>query len=170
MGTGTHDHEADQRNETVLVYINGALVPRQQAQVSVFDSGFLMGDGIWEGLRLYNGHVPYLGAHLDRLSEGARSLDIDIGMDHEALKRAVYQTVDANNMKDGVHIRLMVTRGLKSTPFQGPSVNIGPPTVVVAAGGKHRPRKSIPRVSVFTVHVRRGRPDVQDPGWNSPLN
>ena len=95
MGTGTHDHEADQRNETVLVYINGALVPRQQAQVSVFDSGFLMGDGIWEGLRLYNGRVPYLGAHLDRLSEGARSLDIDIGWTTKP-SNGRYQTVDAN--------------------------------------------------------------------------
>lgn len=168
MGTGTHDHQADHRNQQVLVYINGALIPREQARVSVFDSGFLMGDGIWEGLRLYNGQVPYLDAHLNRLFEGARSLDLNIGMDREALKQAVYRTVDANHMKDGVHIRLMVTRGLKSTPFQGPGVNIGPPTVVIAAEWKTpAPEVYTQGLKLFTVHVRRGRPDVQDPGWNS---
>ena len=165
---GTHDHDHDRRNAAVLVYINGELRPRSEAMVSVFDSGFLMGDGIWEGLRLYNGQVPYLAAHLDRLFEGAKSLDIDIGMNREELTEAVYTTTQANEMSSGVHIRLMVTRGLKSTPFQGPSVNLGQPTVVVAAEWKSPPPEVYEAgLKLFTVHVRRGRPDVQDPGWNS---
>ena len=168
MGQGTHDHGDDQRNASVLVYVNGELKPRAEAMVSVFDSGFLMGDGIWEGLRLYNGTVPYLDAHLDRLFEGAKSLDIDIGLNRSDLTEAVYQTTRANQMQSGVHIRLMVTRGLKSTPFQGPSVNVGMPTVVVAAEWKSpHPNVYLNGLSLFTVHVRRGRPDVQDPGWNS---
>jgi branched-chain amino acid aminotransferase len=168
MASGTHNHSQDARNAEVLVYMNGELIPRERARVSVFDSGFLMGDGVWEGLRLYNGHIPYLDAHLARLREGARALDIDIGMSPSELTEAVYRTTQANKMKSGVHIRLMVTRGLKSTPFQGPSVNIGKPTVVIAAEWKEPAPEVYTRgLKLFTVHVRRGRPDVQDPGWNS---
>jgi branched-chain amino acid aminotransferase len=168
MSQSTHDHQSDDRNGNVLVYVDGDLLPRAEAKVSVFDSGFLMGDGIWEGLRLYNGRVPYLDAHLDRLFEGAKALDIDIGMNRAELTEAVYETTRANDMRSGVHIRLMVTRGLKSTPFQGPSVNIGSPTVVVAAEWKDPDPGLYDRgLNLFTVHVRRGRPDVQDPGWNS---
>jgi branched-chain amino acid aminotransferase len=168
MGQSTHDHRSDDRNATVLVSVDGKLLPRAEAKVSVFDSGFLMGDGIWEGLRLYNGRVPYLDAHLDRLFEGAKALDIDIGMNRAELTEAVYATTRANDMSSGVHIRLMVTRGLKSTPFQGPSVNLGSPTVVVAAEWKDPDPTLYDRgLNLFTVHVRRGRPDVQDPGWNS---
>ena len=164
----THDCGDDRRNETVLVSINGQLRPRAEAVVSVFDSGFLMGDGVWEGLRLYNGKVPFLDAHLDRLFEGARALDLDIGQSRAELTSAVYATTRANEMVSGVHIRLMVTRGLKRTPFQGPSVNIGQPTVVVAAEWKSPDPSVYTRgLNLFTVHVRRGRPDVQDPGWNS---
>jgi len=168
MEQGPHAHAVDDRNAGVLIYLNGALVPREQARVSVFDSGFLMGDGVWEGLRLYSRRVPFLDAHLDRLFENAKALDIDIGMDREALTAAVYQTTEANDMVDGVHIRLMVTRGLKHTPFQGPSVNVGPATVVIAAEWKAPDPAVVARgIRLFTVHVRRGRPDVQDPAWNS---
>ena len=154
--------------ETFAYFLCGQLLPRDEARVSVFDSGFLMGDGVWEGLRLFNGRVPHLSAHLDRLFEGARALDLHIGMDRKSLTEALYQTLQANQMRDGVHIRLMVTRGLKSTPFQGPGVNIGPPTVVIAAEWKEpAPEVYTQGLKLFTVHVRRGRPDVQDPGWNS---
>ncbi|MEE2830159.1 MAG: aminotransferase class IV, partial [Myxococcota bacterium] len=160
MTTGPHAHPGDPRNQSLLVYVNGELVQRDEARVSVFDSGFLMGDGIWEGLRLYNGRVPYLDAHLDRLFEAARSVDIDIGLTREELTEAIYRTTEANSMRSGVHLRLMVTRGVKSTPFQGPSVNLGQPTVVVTAEWKTPSPEVVERgLSLVTVHVRRGRPD-----------
>jgi branched-chain amino acid aminotransferase len=127
-----------------------------------------MGDGVWEGLRLYNGVVPYLDAHLDRLFEGAKALDLDIGRSRQALVDALYETTRANQMVSDVHIRLMVTRGLKKTPFQGPSVNVGKATLVIAAEWKAPDPAVVARgLDLFTVHVRRGRPDVQDPMWNS---
>ena len=166
--SGPHDHERDQRNDHVLVYVNGELLPRERAVVSVFDSGFLMGDGVWEGLRLHHGRIAYLDAHLTRLFEGAAALDLDIGRSRAQLRAAIYQTVHANDMQDGVHLRLMVTRGVKSTPFQGPSVNRGPATVVITAEYKNPdPLVVAEGIRLFTVHVRRGRPDVQDPAWNS---
>lgn len=166
MVSGTHAYVADTRNESVLIYLNGELLERSQAKVSVFDSGFLMGDGVWEGLRVYGGRVAFLKEHLNRLFEGAKALDLDIGMSREELTKALYKTLEANQMVDDVHIRLMVTRGLKSTPFQGPSVNIGKSTVVIAAEWKQA-NTSKTGMKLFTVHVRRGRPDVQDPMWNS---
>ncbi|MFK7928769.1 MAG: aminotransferase class IV [Myxococcota bacterium] len=166
--SGPHAHAHDVRNDSVLIYLNGELVPRAQALVSVFDSGFLMGDGVWEGLRVYQGRVPYLRAHLRRLFEGAKAIDLDIGYTPDALAQAVQKTVDANGMVEGVHIRLMVTRGLKRTPFQGPSVNVGTATVVIAAEYKVPDPAVVARgLDLMTVHVRRGRPDVQDPMWNS---
>ena len=168
MTSGPHSHDDDTRNASVLVYVDGQLLPRDRATVSVFDSGFLMGDGIWEGLRLYNGRVPYLQQHLDRLYEGARALDITIGMSREELTDAIYRTTEANGMESGVHMRLMVTRGVKSTPFQGPSVNIGGPTVVITAEWKSPAPEVVSHgIDVVTLHVRRGRPDVQDPALNS---
>lgn len=168
MKKGTHSYDNDRRNEKALVYINGQLKPRSQALVSVFDSGFLMGDGVWEGLRLYNGHVAFLDAHLRRLFQGAKALDLTIGMSKEELKDAVYKTIRANEMHHGVHLRLMVTRGQKLTPFQGPSVNVGSSTVVITAEWKEpAPSVYTEGLKLFTVHVRRGRPDVQDPLWNS---
>lgn len=163
-----HIPPTDDRNERVLIWLNDGLVPRHQAVVSVFDSGFLMGDGIWEGLRVYGGRVAFLDEHLDRLFEGARALDLDIGRTRQQLTDAVYATLEANGMVDGVHIRLMVTRGLKRTPFQGPSVNVGRSTLVVAAEWKVPDPEVVARgLDLMTVHVRRGRPDVQDPAWNS---
>ena len=110
MEQGPHAHATDDRNANVLIYLNGALVSRDQARVSVFDSGFLMGDGVWEGLRLYSRRVPFLDAHLDRLFENAKALDIDIGMTRAEITDALYRTFEANDMVDGVHVRLMVTR------------------------------------------------------------
>ena len=168
MTSGPHSHDEDDRNRGVLVYVNGELRPRDQATVSVFDSGFLMGDGVWEGLRLHGGRFPYIEDHLDRLFEGARALDLDIARTRDELKAALRATVDANGMRDGVHLRLMVTRGIKRTPFQGPSVNVGRSTLVITAEYKEPSPDVVARgLDLVTVHVRRGRPDVQDPAWNS---
>lgn len=164
----SHATVPDPRNEQILIYVNGDLVPRREAVVSVFDSGFLMGDGVWEGVRLHNGKLAFLAEHLDRLYEGAKAIDLDIGMTKEELAAAIYRTAEANRMVSDVHLRVMVTRGLKSTPFQGPSVNVGGPTLVIIAEHKIADPSLLSRgLDLFTVHVRRGPPDVQDPRWNS---
>ncbi len=168
MAQGTHDFVDDPRNASILIYINGALLPRAQASVSVFDSGFVLGDGVWEGLRVVNGHPAFLDAHLDRLYEGAKAIALDIGLDRAALTAAIYDTLRGNRMHDGVHIRLMVTRGIKRTPYQDPRMCIGPATVVIIPEFKQPLPQVLERgLTLFTVHVRRGYPDVQDPKLNS---
>ncbi|HZC87716.1 MAG TPA: aminotransferase class IV, partial [Steroidobacteraceae bacterium] len=168
MTQGTHHATDDPRNRDIRIYVNGDLRPRAQAVVSVFDSGFILGDGVWEGLRVHRGRIAFLGAHLDRLYEAAKAIDLDVGMDRAALTAALYRTLAANAMTEGVHMRLMVTRGLKSTPYQDPRASIGPATVVIIPEYK-LPRPELLRqgVRLFTVHVRRGAPDVQDPKLNS---
>ena len=168
MSTGTHSFTDDPRNAAILIYVNGELVPRDGATVSVFDSGFVLGDGVWEGLRLHNGRLAFLNDHLGRLYEGARALDMDVGMTRQALADAVYRTVEANGMRDGVHVRLMVTRGRKATPYQDPRATVGPATVVIIAEYK-APAAPVQSAGIrlFTVHIRRGAPDVQDPKLNS---
>ncbi len=166
--TGTHEYEDDPRNADVQVYVSGDLVHRDRAVVSVFDSGFVLGDGVWEGIRLHDGALLFLDAHLKRLYEGARALDLDIGMTPEQLTGAIRRTLDANGMRSGVHIRLMVTRGRKRTPYQDPRVTVGPATVVIVPEYKHpHPEVAARGVRLFTVHVRRGPPDVQDQKINS---
>jgi branched-chain amino acid aminotransferase len=168
MTTGTHHATDDPRNRDILIHVNGALRPREQAVVSVFDSGFILGDGVWEGLRVHRGRIAFLAAHLDRLYEAAKAIDLDIGMDRNALTAVLYETLSANRMTEGVHIRLMVTRGLKRTPYQDPRACIGPATVVIIPEYKvPRPDVLTRGVRLFTVHVRRGAPDVQDPKLNS---
>ncbi|EFN51197.1 hypothetical protein CHLNCDRAFT_28349 [Chlorella variabilis] len=138
------------------------LVWRPEAKVSVLDSGFMLGDGVWEGLRLHRGE------HMDRLYEGAKAIDMDIGLSKQQLAQLVYNTVDANGMADDVHIRLMVTRGLKPTPYQNPNITLGSPTIVIIP--EHKRAAAGPKeagIRLFTCHVRRGAPDVQDPAWNS---
>ncbi len=130
---GSQDYAADPRNEKVLVYVNGALVPRGEAKVSIFDAGFVLGDGVWEGVRLHKGGLLFLDAHIDRLFEGAKAIALDIGLTREQTIAALRKTIDANAMKDGVHVRLMVTRGLKKTPNQDPRGVIGGPTIVITA-------------------------------------
>jgi len=127
----THTYQQDPRNADIQININGELFHRDQAVVSVFDSGFILGDGIWEGLRLHNGVIPFLDKHMKRLWEGAKALDLDLSLTREALQARLYQTVDANNMDDHVHIRLMVSRGIKATPYQDPAVTISGPTIVI---------------------------------------
>ncbi|WP_336922179.1 aminotransferase class IV [Aquipuribacter sp. SD81] len=168
MAHGTHDHADDPRNEDVLVWVNGRLRPRAEAVVSVFDSGFVLGDGVWEGLRVRDGHPAFLERHLDRLFQGATAIMLDIGMSREELAAALYETLRANGMRDGVHVRLMVTRGLKSTPYQDPRVTVGPATVVVVAEHKEpSPRTVSEGITLFTTHVRRASPDTLDPKLNA---
>ena len=166
---GTHDFAADPRNATVLINVNGELVPRDKAVVSVFDAGFLMGDGVWEGLRVTAGHPAFLERHLDRLWEGAAAIALDIGRTRQQLTEQIYRTLAANDMRgDGVHVRLMVTRGPKSTPYQDPRVSDGPTTLVIIAEHKEPLPATVERgLSLFTVHVRRSRPDSLDPKLNA---
>jgi branched-chain amino acid aminotransferase len=170
MAKGTQEFIADPRNEAILISVNGAMVPRAQATVSVFDSGFMLGDGVWEGLRLHRGKFAFLEAHLDRLYEGAKAIMMDIGLSREELTRRLDETIDGNGMRgsDGVHIRLMVTRGIRSTPYQDPRVVISPATIVIIPEYKHPLPETIEHgITLFTVHVRRGDPAVQDPKLNS---
>ena len=168
MAHGTHDHADDPRNAEVLVWVNGELLPRDRAVVSVFDSGFVLGDGVWEGLRVSGGHPAFLERHLDRLEEGARAIMLDLGMSRDALTAAIYDTLSANGMSDGVHVRLMVTRGVKSTPYQDPRVTVGPATVVIIAEHKEpMPATVTDGITLFTTHVRRATPDTLDPKLNA---
>jgi len=168
MAHGTHDHADDTRNAEVLVWVNGDLVPRDRAVVSVFDSGFVLGDGVWEGLRVSGGHPAFLDRHLDRLQEGARAILLDPGMTRAEITDAIYATLRANDMSDGVHVRLMVTRGLKSTPYQDPRVTIGPATVVIVAEHKEPSSATVTEgITLFTTHVRRATPDTLDPKLNA---
>ena len=168
MSNSTHSYAPDPRNESILININGELVPRAQAVVSVFDSGFILGDGIWEGLRVHGGVIPFLDQHLKRLWEGAKALDLDMGMSREDMARRLMATLEANGMSEHVHIRLMVSRGIKSTPYQDPAVTISPPTVVIIPEYKSPdPALNDRGVRLYTVYVRRGYADVQDPRINS---
>ncbi|KEO87199.1 aminotransferase class IV [Erythrobacter sp. JL475] len=167
---GTHDYAPDPRNEAILINVNGALVPRAQASVSVFDSGFMLGDGVWEGLRVHRGRIAFLDAHLDRLYEGAKAIAMDIGLTRDELISRLDETIDGNAMRDqdGVHIRLMVTRGIRSTPYQDPRVVISPATIVIIPEYKAPLPATIETgIRLFTVHVRRGDPAVQDQKLNS---
>ena len=165
---GTHDYEDDPRNESILIDINGQLFTRKEAKVSVFDSGFILGDGVWEGMRVYKGKIAFLEQHLDRLYEGAKAIDMDMLIGKEQLIERIINVLMANHMHDGVHIRLMVTRGLKSTPYQDPRVTISPPTIVIIPEYKVAlPHTAVRGMKLFTVHVRRGYPDVLDPKINS---
>ena len=168
MTNSTHTYTQDLRNDDILININGELVHRSQAVVSVFDSGFILGDGIWEGLRVHRGRIPFLGRHLKRLWEGAKALDLDIGLAQDDMAQRLYDTLQANHMEDHVHIRLMVSRGIKSTPYQDPAVTISPPTIVIIPEYKTPdPTLNDRGVRLYTVYVRRGYADVQDPRINS---
>ncbi|MDA8754220.1 aminotransferase class IV, partial [Luminiphilus sp.] len=164
MANSTHTYSPDERNSSILININGELIPREKATVSVFDSGFILGDGIWEGLRVHQGTIPFLSQHLKRLWEGAKALDLDMGISRDALADRLFQTLIANNMRDHVHIRLMVTRGIKSTPYQDPAVTISGPTIVIIPEYKAPdPSLNDRGLRLYTVYTRRGYADVQDP-------
>lgn len=167
MAKSTHSALADPRNENVKIYINGDFHSRENAQISVFDSGFLVGDGIWEGLRLHNGKFAFLDKHLDRLFAGAAAIHLDIGLNRDELINALRQTVEINEMTDGAHVRLMITRGDKKTPSQHPSNVVGGPNIVIIAEHKVAdPSISQDGITLFTVTVRRPPPDTLDQRLN----
>jgi branched-chain amino acid aminotransferase len=161
----THQAEEDSRNENVLIYVDGQIVPKAEAKVSVFDSGFMLGDGVWEGLRLYNGRWAFIDEHLDRLFAAAKAIDLSIGLSCEQIKEALLETQKANNMVSDAHARVMITRGIKSRPFQHPSLSKSGPTIVMIL---EHSRPKIPRpVRLATVPHMRGLPMTQDPKLNS---
>ena len=167
MAKSTHSAIVDPRNENVKIYINGAFYNRENAQISVFDSGFLVGDGIWEGLRLHNGKFAFLDKHMDRLFAGASAIHLDIGLSREELISALFETVEINKMTDDVHVRLMITRGDKKTPSQHPSNVVGGPNIVIIAEHKVAdPSISQEGITLFTVTVRRPPPDTLDQRLN----
>ncbi len=167
MYRGTHEALPDERNAHVLIYINGQLIPRAEAKISVFDSGFLVGDGVWEGLRLHHDQFVFLDEHLDRLWQGAKAISLDIGLTRAELTAALYETVRANDMHDGAHVRLMITRGVKKTPSQDPRLTIGRPTIVIIAEHKQANPAVFERgVRLFTSTIRRPPPDTLDPKLN----
>ena len=167
MVHGTHNAVADERNDSVLIYVNGDLVPRNQASISVFDSGYLIGDGIWEALRLHEGVLVFLDEHLDRLWQAAATVGMDLKMSREDLTAALWRTLDANDMHDNVHVRLMVTRGTKKTPSQDPRLVVsGPNLVIIAEYKQASPESKASGVTLFTSTIRRGSPDYLDPRLN----
>ena len=161
----THQAAEDLRNENIQIYLNGVLVPKERALVSVYDSGFMLGDGVWEGLRLYNGAWAFLDEHLDRLFEAAKAVDIDIGMSRVDVVKALLDTQAANDMHTDAHARLMVTRGVKKRPFQHPALSQTGPTVTIIM---EHSQPSLPRgIRLATVPHLRGLPMTQDPKLNS---
>ena len=161
----THQAEDDARNEDIQIWLNGRVVPKAQAMVSVYDSGFMLGDGVWEGLRLYNGTWTFLDEHMDRLFEAAKAIDLDIGLTRDQVVKALEDTRHANGMHTDAHARLMVTRGVKMRPFQHPSLSRSGPTVAIIC---EHSRPKIPRpIRLATVPHLRGLPMTQDPKLNS---
>ena len=165
---GSQDYVGDSRNDNVFISVNGELTPRPQAKVSVFDAGFVLGDGVWEGLRLHDGRIAFLDRHLDRLWAAPRCCASTSGLTRETLTERLFDVVDANGMKDGVHIRLMVTRGVKRSPYQDPRLTVGAATIVIIPEWKvPRPEMLAKGLDLFTVHIRRTGPAEQDQKLNS---
>ncbi len=161
----THQAEEDARNEAVQIYVNGRIVPKAEAVVSVYDSGFMLGDGVWEGIRLYNGRWSFAEEHIDRLFDAAKAIDLDIAMTKEAVHQALSDTQRANGMTTDAHARLMVTRGVKTRPFQHPRLSQRGPTVVIIM--EHSLQKLPRPIRLATVPHMRGLPMTQDPKLNS---
>ena len=168
MPGGTHEYIQDPRNENVLIYINGEILPRPEARVSVFDSGFLLGDGVWEGIRLHNGHLVFLEEHIDRLYAGSAAIGMDIGIHKIDLVAKIHETLAANDMHVDIHLRLIISRGLKTTPYQHPRVNVGPPTVVIIPEYKVVTEDSKSNgLKLVSVTTNRASGSTQDPKINS---
>jgi len=161
----THASEEDARNEQILIYVDGRIVPKAEARVSVYDSGFMLGDGVWEGIRLYDGRWAFVDDHIDRLFDAAKCIDLDIGLTREGVKKALSDTQKANGMITDAHARLMVTRGVKVRPFQNPRLSQSGPTMVIIM---EHSRPKLPRpIRLATVPHLRGLPMTQDPKLNS---
>jgi len=164
---GTHNAEIDDRNKDVLIYVNGEMLPREEAKISVFDSGYLVGDGVWEAMRLYEGKLAFVDLHLDRLWDGAKAIGMELGFEREWLVEQIEKVLEANQMKTGVHLRVMVTRGIKKTPSQDPRLTLSGPNLVIIAEHKKASEESRKKgIKLFTSTVRRGSPDSLDPRMN----
>lgn len=164
----THDAEEDIRNRDIKIYVNGEIVPRDEARVSVYDSGFMLGDGMWEGMRLYNGKWAFFDEHMDRLFESCKAVSLDIGMDRTGILEALTRTAEANGMTHDVHCRLMITRGVKSKPFQHPNLSkTGPTIVIIMEHSKPATHLQAKGISLATVPQVRGLPMSQDAKYNS---
>ena len=167
MVHGTHNAEADERNKDIKIFINGELLARDDAKISVFDSGYLVGDGIWEALRLHNDKLVFLDLHLNRMWEAAATVGIKLPFTKEELTEMLWTTIRANDMHDNVHVRTMITRGIKKTPSQDPRLTISGPNVVIIAEHKKASTESQEKgITLFTSTVRRGSPDYLDPRLN----
>jgi branched-chain amino acid aminotransferase len=164
----THDAEADQRNQDIKIYVNGDIVHRSDAKVSVYDSGFMLGDGMWEGMRLYNGTWAFFDEHMDRLFNSCKAVSIDIGLDKQGILDALNKTAAANGMTDDAHCRLMVTRGIKDKPFQHPNLSRSGSTIVIIIEHS-KPAESLHKAGIrlATVPQIRGLPMTQDAKYNS---
>ncbi|GIR55633.1 MAG: aminotransferase class IV [Rhodospirillaceae bacterium] len=160
-----HEAEDDPRNQHILIYVDGKIVPRSEAKVSVYDSGFMLGDGVWEGLRFYNGTWAFLDEHINRLYEAAKAIDLDINLNEVELIAALEKTRLANRITKDAHARVMVTRGIKTRPFQHPSLSLQGPTVVIII--EHSVPKFSRPIKLATVPNIRGLPMTQDPKLNS---
>lgn len=165
INVSTHQAAEDERNDNILIYVNGKIVPKNEAVVSVYDSGFMLGDGIWEGLRLYNGKWAFLDEHIDRLFEASIAIDLNINMNRNGVIQALENTRIANNISSDAHARLMITRGVKKRPFQHPSLSQSGPTFVIII---EHSKPKLPRpINLATVPHLRGLPMTQDPKLNS---
>ncbi len=165
---GTHEYADDPRNDTVLISVNGELFPRGEAMVSVFDAGFLLGDGVWESFRLHEGKLVFIEEHMDRLFRGASEISLEPGKSRTQILDEIDRVISANEMHDQVHLRLIISRGLKPTPYQAPWVIASPPTIVIIPEYKKaNPRRAVEGISLVSVDVRRSGPDIQNPRINS---
>jgi len=163
----THDYDNDSRNNDIQIFINGEFYLRSEAKISVMDSGYLLGDGVWEGIRLHKGHLVHLERHLDRLYEGAKAIEMTVGVSKDEMIDALKKTLEKNKMTSDVHIRLIVSRGIKSTPYQHPKVTIGPPTIVIIPEYKKAsPKLKVEGITLGTVKTIRDN-RTQDPRINS---
>lgn len=165
--TGTHNALDDPRNKDVQIFINGVLHHRDEAKISVFDSGYLVGDGVWEAFRVHKGKMIFIDKHLDRLWQSAKVVGIEIPFSRETLLLHIQNTLDANGMKDHIHVRVMLTRGIKKTPSQDPRLTISGPNLVIIAEHKlASPETKQKGITLFTSTFRRGSPDYLDPRLN----
>ena len=163
----THDYIKDSRNENILIYINGKYFTRSKASISVFDSGFLLGDGVWEGIRLHNNRLIHLKEHINRLFDGAKTISLEIHMTKDEIINEIWKTLKKNEMKTNTHIRLIISRGIKSTPYQHPKVTISPPTIVIIPEYK-KPNEFVINNGISLALVQTIRDNsVQDPRVNS---
>jgi branched-chain amino acid aminotransferase len=164
---GTHNAIEDSRNKDIKIYINGEYFSREDAKISVFDSGYLVGDGIWEALRLHNSVLVFLEDHLERLWNAAATIGMDFGFTKSELEKTIRKTLDINKMHDNVHVRIMITRGIKKTPSQDPRLTISGPNVVIIPEYKKASKESKENgIKLFTSTIRRGSPDYLDPKLN----